>query len=207
MLVVGWRQLVEAFYWSGVKSAARRVANLIPAVWCEKDLVPAVWMAGRPCSRFDEQILTRIQNGRKAANLLIADDERTGTVISATIKKHGKTLLLHDAQFSVEMAWWRSVVGPHGGELMASKVKEILSTREGTKILTLTEVSQQVERLMKSSLFNFVLPQFQNEVSGLAGWLKALKSGETPKLPANSPEAISKTAKHIAKKQASIAIL
>ena len=178
MPVVGVRQLVEATYWSLTKSAARRVPFLVPLLWCEKDLLPATWLGAAACGRLDEQILGRMRAGRKAANALLGDEDRTGTQVASRLKKCYKTLLLHDPIFACEKNWWGSAVGAPGGELMAGKIRDIMSTAGGTKILTLHETAQLAWNLMKSSLFQFVLPQYQAEVTGLAGWLKALKAGE-----------------------------
>ena len=187
MAVVGLKPLVEVCFWCAIKSAARKVQGKLPDLWCEADLQPNQWLAGARCTEFAAALLSGGKAARAAARTLANDDHSSGTILRL-LKKQMPTLLLHDERFGIEAAWFKSVIGEPGGNIITAKVSAMLQVPEGQTELQLLEVTQRVEQLMKSGLFAFVQQRFQHEVQAVATWLKALRIGDSPKLPANTTE-------------------
>lgn len=180
MLVDGVSGEVSLKAWAHIKVILKARGVLHP-LWCESELSTFLPL---PCGiqEFGDTIVKPLQTGRLMANKLVPVPI-TGEAVKACLARQSRNIRLADNFFQVEANYFALMLGAKGAEVLHDRALSLFPTETvGKDRVALTAA---LEELMQSSLYNFATEVARMEVKEALAVVKALASGQAPRLVAN----------------------
>ena len=176
---------MQAVFWSVLKTQMVNSTKLMK-VFCESDLCPGKgWVGENLCSEFGDCILAPLRETRTAANRAAVDCK--GTTIKAVFASNLQGWSLTDKFMSIESSFFTSMMGEAGSAIVQQRVRSYFSTQDRHRP-KLATVSQQMDALLQSKVFQFCGQGLQNESTQFAKVTSGMLLGTAPVCKANATE-------------------